>query len=197
MSTKTPGPRKKIIRVAEQYEMNSIGEEMAKKWGVQDNEQGHTLKELRDHFNREVLRRAMMNAGMDIYPGEIEASYKYLFDDAEPESMKKDVEIRLEENGVDVDQIVDDFINSPQTILNYLHEVEGVELQREKDSRTSSEKSLNHIQSLNKRYENVVRKILDRLVRTDKLPESDYSIEINCIVTDENKNETRYIEELL
>lgn len=197
MSAKTPGPRKKIVRVAEEYDMTSIGEEMAKEWSVQDDEQRKTLKQLRDHFNRQVLRRAMIDAGMDIYPGEIEASYKYLFDDTEPESMKKDVEIRLDDNGVDIDQIVNDFINSPQTILNYLHEVEGVELQRNDDSKTSSEKSLNHIQSLNKRYENVVEKILDRLIRQDKLPSSNYSIEINCIVTDENKNESRHIEELL
>lgn len=191
-----PGPRKKIVRVAEEYKMNSIGCEMAKMWVDPDNEQRQTLKQLRDHFNKEVLRNAMIDAGMDIAPGEIEASYSYLFDDSTPDSDRKDVEIRLERNGVDVESVVDDFINSPQTILNYLHEEQGVKLEKD-GAKTSNEKSLGHIKSLNKRYENVVSKIINKLIRQGDLTPGDYSIEINCIVTNKTTNESRHLEEIL
>jgi hypothetical protein len=194
------GPRKKIVRVAEKYQLNleEIGKDMAQKWTAPDDEQRHTLNELRDQFNRQILREAMEANGMEPVPGEVEYGYKYLFDDDTPHSDEMDVRNRLEDNGVDVDQVIEDFINSPQTIHNYLRQVEDVELREESgDDRSKNEKSRDHLKSLDRRYEKIVASMIDTLIEEGEYPDHDYNITVECFVEDMETGKEEHISEIL
>lgn len=193
----TRGPKKKIVRVAEEYGLEGIGEEMAQKWVDPNTEDRHTLEDLRDLFNKRVLKTAMKQAGVEIVPGEIEYTYEYLFDESVAPSEKEDTRRRLEEKGVDVEKVQDDFIGSPQTIHNYLRQVEEVELNPDTDDKTEKEKTLTHINSLERRYETIVDNILSRLIKKDEIPESEYIIDVDCTVKNIETGEERYVEDLL
>lgn len=191
------GPKKKIVRVSEEYDLGGIGEEMAEKWVNPSSENRHTLEDLRDLFNKRVLKTAMKRAGAEVAPGEIDYTYEYLFDDSATTSEKEDTRRRLEEKGVDVEKVQDDFIASPQTIHNYLRQVEGVELNPDTGDETEKEKTLTHIKSLERRYETIVDNVLSRLITKGELPESEYIIDVDCTVKDVETGEERYVEDLL
>jgi hypothetical protein len=59
------------------------------------------------------------------------------------------------------------------------------------------EKSRNHLTSLEKRYENIATDVVERLVDEGELEGGDYTVKVDCIVTDRESNETRDIKEIL
>lgn len=188
------GPKKKIIRVSEKYNLNNIGQELAEKWTHPDEDQRLTLKELKHHFNQEVLYQAMDNAGFDPLRGEVEYIYNYLIDDGDdPE--REDIIQDLESKGLDVESVVDDFINSPQTIHNYLQQEEGVELKT--GDKSPKEKSLEHIESLDRRYKIIVDDIIERLTKKGELPEGEYNVSIDCFITNTDTSDTMHIKDVL
>lgn len=196
-SNKSRGPKKKIIRVSERYGLDEIGEKMAEMWTNPNQDERKTLTELRDYFNRNVLEKAMKKNGMEPVPGEIEYAYEYLFDDDTPHSDKMDVKNRLESNGVDVAQVVDDFINSPQTIHNFLRDVHQAELERSKDDRSPKQKARDHLKSLNRRYEAIVSDMVDDMVNKDDLEDADYDITLEWYITNTETGEEKLISDIL
>lgn len=193
----TSGPKKKITRVSEEYNLNSIGDEMADKWTDSGTGENFTLAELRDFFNKQVLKKAMSDAGMDLAPGEVDYTYEYLFDGDVSRSDKEDVKRKLESNGVDVDNVESEFINSPQTIHNYLTDMHDVELRSANDDTNIVDKSLNHIESFNERYKKVIENVVKRLVDDGQLPDGEYDINIQCIVTNTDTGKSRDIRDIL
>lgn len=193
----TRGPKKKIVRVTEEYGLEGIGEEMAEKWVDTNSEDRHTLEDLRDLFNKRVLKTAMKQSGAEVVPGEIEYTYEYLFDESVAPSEKEDTRHRLEEKGVDVEKVQNDFIGSPQTIHNYLRQVEQVELNPDTDDKTEKEKTLTHIKSLERRYETIVDNILSRLIKKGEISQSEYIIDVDCTVKNVETGEEQYVEDLL
>jgi nucleotidyltransferase/DNA polymerase involved in DNA repair len=191
----SPGPKKKVVRVSEEYGLNNIGEKMAELWTHPNKSKRLTLEALKDHFNTSVLRKAIEQAGGDVMAGEAEYLYQNLIDGS-THSEEYDTRERLREYGVDADQVTDDFIKSSQTIHNYLIQVENVE-KSEKDNQTRREKSLNHIESLNKRYEAVVKDVIDRLRSDDELPDHEFEVTVDCFVTDMETGESNHIYDLL
>lgn len=193
----TSGPKKKITRVSEEYNLSNIGDEMADKWTDSKTGKNFTLAELRDFFNKQVLKKTMSDAGMDLAPGEVDYTYEYLFDEDVSRSDKEDVKRKLESNGVDVDNVESEFINSPQTIHNYLTDMHDVELRSANDDTNIVDKSLNHIESFNERYKKVIENVVKRLVDDGQLPDGEYDINIQCIVTNTDTGTSRDIRDIL
>lgn len=193
------GPRKKIVRVSEKYnlDLQGLGREMAEMWTHPDDNQRYTLNELRDYFNRQILKKAMENADMEPVPGEVEYGYKYLFEDDTSHADEMDVRQRLEEHNVPVNEVIEDFINSPQTIHNYLRQVENVELDKNSDNRTQKEKSREHLKSLNRRYETIANDVIDSLIKNEELPPGDYTVNVECFVENKDTGTERNIADIL
>jgi hypothetical protein len=191
------GPRKKIVRLSEEYGLDDIGSELASMWLRPDEEDRPTLAELRDHFNQELLRAAMVEAGMNPVPGSVEYSYEYLFDDETPDSDRESARRRLEDGGVDVEKVLDDFINSSQTIHNYLREVHNVERYRGTDDRSPKEKSLERLKALNRRYETIVNDTIERLIKNGDLEDGEYDVSVECFITNTETGESRDIRDIL
>jgi len=190
------GPKKKIIRVSEEYGLEGIGAEMASMWTHPDEDERYTLEELRDYFNKHVLEAAVKGAGIDAMPGFVDGAYKGLFYNDDPIE-EKEIKLAFKRHNVDVDEIMDDFISSQQTIHNYLIEVEDVELHPEKRPKEKKEKSLGYLRSLDKRYENVVSDIIERLVNEEELFNGDYEVHVECFVENKETGEERHIEDIL
>lgn len=195
MSPQTkPGPKKKLVRVSEEYELSDVGDRIADKWEQSNPGDDCTLKQLRDEFNRAVLRSAMQRAGIELVPGEVEYAYEYLFNEDASFSDREDTRHRLERAGVDVDGVVGDFIKSPQTIHNYLRDVHGIEANKRKPASSSStEEHLDHIKPLDRRYESVAKGVIQRLVSQGALDSGDYDVSVECVVTNTETNESMYL----
>lgn len=191
------GPKKKIVRVSEEYELDDIGTELKRMWEGERKEDRATLTELRDYFNKEVFRAAMRDAGMDVVPGEVDHGYKHLFGDDGKYAEAEDFRNRLERNGVDVDSVLDKCINSPQTIHNYLIEDMGVSLRSDADDRSRNEKTLQHLRSLDRRYEDIVSDVIERLQADGEYPDGDVDVSVDCYVTNFETGRSQHIRDIL
>lgn len=192
---KSRGPRKKMRRVSEARELSSICDTIHQRWINTD----ATLKELRDKFNTAVLKAAMEQNGMNTTPGEVEYTYTALFKDEETSlTDKEEIKMRLETNGIDIDSVTNDFVNSPQTILNYLRDEFDVDrVRKQPGDKIEPDQVDNYIKPLNRRYENVVTSMVERLSTSGQLEHDNFDVTVECVVTDEESNESRPLSDLI
>jgi hypothetical protein len=111
------GPKSKVARLIETYELDGIGETLVDGW-TRD-EDRHSLRELADYFNRRLLRSALEDEQVDSLDGEVENYYRLLTNEATTSGVRSETRDRLEQRGVDVDALERDFV-SYQAIRTYL-----------------------------------------------------------------------------
>lgn len=196
-SSTSRGPKKKIVRVAEEYDLEGIGEELAKKWTDPNPEDRYSLSDLLEFFNRRVLRAAMEEAGIDVRPGEVEYSYQYLMDDDAMRANKEETQLRLKNSGVDVEKLLDDFVRSEQTILKYLRDVKELEFTTKQPNGDWRQADLEKVRKLERRFENVVDDIVKRLKTENDLPDDEFDLDASCVITNKKTGQSKEIKELL
>jgi hypothetical protein len=168
----TPGPRGKVERVIEAYDLAGLGDELERRWTGVDGER-ESLRQLADRFNRAVLRAALDEAGASPLDGEVENTYRLLRDDDVSPGMRTEVRRQLERDGVDLDRIESDFV-SHQAIHTYLREHRGAELETEERSRV--EKEARTVRRLQGRISVVTESGLDRLTNAGDITLGDFEV---------------------
>ena len=113
----------KIEKVARKYTLESIGDELAERWTRETN--AASLRELATYFNERVLREAMKEAGMSPLDGEVKNTYRLLSDEDVSSGVRTEARKRLEQSGVDLDQVESDFVTY-QAIRSYLQDSRGL-----------------------------------------------------------------------
>lgn len=105
----------KVAHLLEEYEMGLLGTELEQLWTAEGNRRN--LQELAIHFNQQLLQQALEEAGIRTLDGEIETIYRLLttYDTLDQVRIRH----RLERNGVNVDELIDDFVIY-DTILSYI-----------------------------------------------------------------------------
>lgn len=115
MARTSDGPRGKVARLIEEYGLSDIGDELEERWTR--SEDRSSLRDLAEYFNRELLRAAI--ADDDPLEGEVENLYRLLSDEEVTSGTRQQARYRIEQRGVDVDALEDDFV-SYQSIRTYL-----------------------------------------------------------------------------
>lgn len=122
--TNSPGRPRKVSRLIEKYGLDTLGTELENHWlGRDDSPEG--LRSVADRFNRELLRKTVAQAGMDLTPEEIETVYNILTDQDVSSGTRNQIERRLARNGIEVEEVEGDFV-SRQAIHTYLTKDRGV-----------------------------------------------------------------------
>ena len=115
----------KAGRLIDEYDRSGLGDQLIDAWtGEGDDHQ--SLRELADHFNRELLRAAMAEAGMTTLEGEVANTYRLLTAEDVSTGVRTQAETTLERNGIDPQRLRTDFV-SHQAIHTYLTKQRGVE----------------------------------------------------------------------
>jgi hypothetical protein len=145
--------------------------------------EGYSLRDLETYVNARVLRAAMEGADMTVLDGQAEDVYHRLADEDEGSIRRREARRHLNDAGVDVDDVMDDFV-CYQTVRKHLNECLGVSTSEdyEPDLRTSR----NRIGALIARVENVVHTIVERLRSHGELPigESDVTVAVKVRCTE-------------
>lgn len=149
----------KVGRVAGEYTLGDVGEELAALWRGEDGE-SYSLRDLQHYFNRRVLESELQSANVEVLDGELENTYRLLTDDDVSSGMRTQAAARLERDGVDVDDVRKDFV-SHQSIHTHLRECLGAEKNPEPADRIASTR--NTVGSLEARTEKIAANNLDRL----------------------------------
>lgn len=186
------GRRSKVARLIEEYDLTGIGREMTRRWTAEDDR--WSLRELADHFNKEILRAALEAEGAQLLDGEVENTYRLLNDDDVGQADRTRARRRLERDGVDVDAVVDDFV-SYQAIRTYLKKHQGAEYTP--DETDPLERERTNIQQLRGRVDSVAEGKLDQLRDSGELRLGEFRTLVNVQVVCEDCNSQYDVADLL
>lgn len=185
--------RYKVGRVAEEYGLADVGDELAEWWSR--DEDSKSLRELADHFNRRVLRAVMEDAGMSPLDGEVDNTYRLLTEQDVSSGVRTEIRKKLERNGIDVDELEADFVTY-QAVRTYLREGRGVEHERGTDAQRVENVRQNVLQ-LQNRTVTVTEEKLTQLDRTDRIDLGEFRVLLDVRVFCEDCGTQSGVDELL
>ena len=185
-SESSRGRRSKVARLIDAYDLDGIGEEMARRWTAEDDR--WSLRDLADHFNQAVLEAAMQAEGPQMLDGEVENTYRLLTDEDVGEADRTRVRRRLERDGIEVDDLIDDFVTY-QAIRTFLMKHQGAEYT--KDETDPLERETKNLQQLRGRVDSVTTGKLEQLRDSGELRLGEFRTLIDVRVVCEECN-TQY-----
>lgn len=177
----------KVERLLETYELTGMGAELERRW-TDDSGERDSLRTLATVFNEQLLERAMLDAGMNPVEGEVANLYRNLTDDEVSRGVRTEVRNRLEQNGVDVSALRQDFV-SYQAIRTYLKDVRGASHERPEGGRV--ERARTNFAQLAGRTTAVVEQKLEQLTSAGRLTLGTYRVRTSVTVYCEDC-ETQY-----
>ena len=127
------GRPSKVARLIDQYELEGVGTKLEAEWTKEEADR-RSLRDLADYFNRELLRNALADAGVATIDGEIDNFYRLLTAESASSGDRTRVRRRLEQEGVDIDQLQSDFV-SYQAIRTYLQTHRGASYEPDEGER--------------------------------------------------------------
>ena len=166
-------PSSKVARLISEYGLDGVGDEMEVRW-TGDGVERTSLRDLADYFNRRLLERALVDAGMSALDSDVSTAYRNLTDDDVSTGVRTDTRTRLASNGVDVDDLESDFV-SYQAIRSYLTEYRDAEYRRLSDEE-KIEKDLQSIQRLMTRTLSVTEERIEKLSGTGRIDADEFEV---------------------
>lgn len=143
------GRRTKVERVLEKYHLDGFGDELVARWLGQDGLERESLRSLAGVTNRRILSTALREAGETPLEGEVDNLVRLLRSDDVSAGMRSQARQRLEQRGVDVEELTADFV-SHQAIHTYLTTVKEATYDRDpsgNDKRTDRTETLQRLES--------------------------------------------------
>lgn len=153
-------PSSKVARLIDDYDLADVGEELEARWTA-TGEERLSLRDLATVFNKRLLEKAMLDAGMNALESNVETTYRNLTDDDVSVGVRTDTRNQLEQNDVDVDGLLSDFVTY-QAIRSYLKKWRGAAYEGPSDEE-KIEKDLESIQRLLTRAMSVTEDRIEKL----------------------------------
>ena len=187
-------PSSKVARLLSEYGLEGLGEELEDRW-TGDGVERTSLRDLADYFNKRLLERALIDAGMSALDSDVSTTYRDLTDDDVSTGVRTDTRTRLESNGIDVDGLESDFV-SYQAIRSYLTEYRGAEYRRLSDEE-KVEKDIESIQRLMTRTLSVTEERIEKLTRTGRIDADGFEVLLDVQVLCESCGRQYSVSEFL
>lgn len=173
------GRRTKIERIIDRYQVPDLETALVERWTA-SGEERDSLRELARYVNVRVLEAALADASVDTLDGEIENYYRLLTDDDVSAGRRTEARARIDQAGVDVDELERDFV-SHQAVHTFLTERAGVSYEgASREERI--ERTRESLQRLRGRVESVADNNLERLAESGDLDVGDVSILLSMTV---------------
>lgn len=175
-------PNNKVARLIVRYDLYSLADELKQSWESTGSEH-RSLRDLAGFFNQQLLKRRLMDGGQQVLKGEVETLHSLLTDDDVSESDRIRARRRLEQEGIDVETLLDEFV-SYQTIRRYLTNHRGATYRPEKKDLV--EKTAEDLQRLQGRVQAVTTEWLANLDETNRISLGEFktTIAINAYCED-------------
>ncbi|WP_207592411.1 rod-determining factor RdfA [Halomontanus rarus] len=193
MSAEDSRRQTKVERVIERYDLDGLGDRLEAEW-VGDGTERTSLRDLATEFNIAVLRAALLDVGESTISSDVESTYQTLTDDDVPRSDEIRKRRELERAGVDVEDVIGDFVTH-QAIHTYLTNVREAELTQDEGDRVERKKET--IQRLASRTQVVTDSTLDELARAELLSDHNYEVFVNVRVLCEDCGADYTVDELI
>lgn len=166
----------KIGRLVRRYGLEGFEEELERRWT--DSDDHSSLRELQRTVNRRVLRAALSDSGAPPLDGEAENYRRILTDSNVPEDRQIEACRRLENEGIDVEDVRSNFV-SHQTVYNHLRSCRGIESTDGKSNEERFSETKSRIFGLQNRTEIVTEQALSTLGSHDLLSPDEYDVVVD------------------
>jgi len=176
------GRSSKVARLIDQYGLQGIGPQLEELWTTDDPDRRRSLRSLADFFNRQLLKQELERTDMQTLDGEVENTYRLLTDESVSRANHTRVRRQLEREGIDVDQLQDDFV-SYQSIRTYLTKYRNATYDNETDPVTSTTEMIQRLQS---RVSNVVETKIAALKDSGAVSLDEFQVIVDIRVICEN-----------
>lgn len=187
-------PRSKVAHVIETYGLDGLDAELERRW-LATGDQGMSLRELAEYFNRQVLEAAIEDSEASLLDTDVETLYEQLTGDGVSSAVRTRVERRLDRDGVDVDTVTNDFVTH-QSIHTYLRKYRDVNRpEASPDERRDA--AIDRIQKLQDRSAAVTEDAVKSLQRHGIVPEGEIDVLVDVQVVYPDSREQYDVFELL
>lgn len=178
MTTNEPQPNSKVARVIDEYDLDGMGERLEASW-TGDGGERTSLRDLADEFNRSVLEAAIRDSGGAAVSSDVETTYRLLTDDdvSEADRMRKRRE--LEQDGLDVSRVRNDFVTH-QAIHTYLTKYREAELPDRSADRV--QRKVETLERLQGRTSVVAESTIEGLANSDDITDREYEVFVDIQV---------------
>ncbi|PCR88821.1 rod-determining factor RdfA [Natrinema ejinorense] len=184
----------KIGRMADQYELDRLDDDLVAYWTGDADEQ-YSTRALATVVNQRILEAALKQADISFKEGEIENTYRLLTDDDVSSGVQVETENELERDGVAVDQVKSDFV-SHQTVYNHLTDCLDASLDSPSDEERL-EQSGEKLGALQNRTAAVTTDTIERLDNNDIIDIGGFNVVVSATVTCEECFQEYTVRELL
>jgi len=174
MTDTSNSKRSKVARLIDEYDLAGIGDTLERRWTA--TEDRSSLRELANYFNRELLRTAIESAGATPLEGEVENLYHLLTDDDVTSGVREQTRNRLDQQGVDVEEIEGDFVTyqSVRTYLKKHRDADPPDTSTSPEDRIERKRST--IQRLTSRLADVTEQSLRELVDASAITLGEFDV---------------------
>lgn len=170
MTTEPNRINTKVARVVQKYALDGMGEKLEAAWTGEAGERT-SLRDLADEFNEAVLEVALSQAGISSLSVDVSSTYEALHSDSSSSSTR--ARRRLEREGVDVDDLSDDFVTH-QAIHTYLTKERDATLPPATDD--VANKKADTIEKLQGRVSAVTESAISSLANAGDLDKATYEV---------------------
>jgi hypothetical protein len=170
----------KIDRTAAAYGLSDEAERLGEYWTRDDDR--YSLRELAVHFNHQLLRGAMEQAGLNPLDGEVENTYRLLTDEDVSQGMRTQARNRLQKHDIDVEQLQSDFV-SYGTVRRHLKRCLDAERESIDTNDDPAETSAQRIAALQNRTSVVTENTLSQLASAGELAAGDIDVFVDITVS--------------
>jgi len=166
-SSATTGSQTKLERVIGKYDLSDFGEELVDRWLGQNGYERESLRSLASVTNARILQSALEHADETPLEGEVDNLVRLLTSDDVSAGMRSQTRQRLEQLGIDVDDLTTDFV-SHQAIHTYLTSVREVKYESDSSPDDKLTDRLETIQRLESRLQAVTESTIEQLPSDDE-----------------------------
>lgn len=172
MTNTSSRPNSKVARVIEAYDLDGLGAKLERQWTGADGDRT-SLRDLADVFNRRVLAAAMREVGYSAVESDVASAYAALTDEETGSADRMRKRRDLEQAGVDVDAVLDDFVTH-QAVHTYLTSYREAELPDRSEGRI--DRKLGTLERLQGRTTAVTESTIESLIGAGELTDHDYEL---------------------
>ncbi|WP_276256551.1 rod-determining factor RdfA [Halomontanus rarus] len=165
----------KIGRVLRAYSLEGFNTELETRWTA-DGEEHLSLRELETHLNKNIFREELNSKNISFLDKELEIWYSILTGEDPDNTTQIPIKRRLERQGVDVDQVVNDFV-SYQTINRHLKKCLEVEQKaRDETDVQYIRRRVQQIYALENKLQTIIYDSLTQLDETGRISLNDFDV---------------------
>jgi hypothetical protein len=174
--SQTPTSASKVAKLIRRYDLEDLGDELEDRWTREEDRM--SLRALADYFNKELLSAVLGRTTTNILDGEAENYYRLLTDDGVSSGSRIQAENKLEQHGIDVEDLRSNFV-SRQAIHTYL--TKERESSYDREDQTTDEQindRMNTIRQIKSRLAAISEQTLSDLARSNHISSGDADVTV-------------------